>query len=367
MATGKKKVLMYHAFENKIGGPRTYIRTIINSELREEFDFATCFQNAAPGGINIGLLRRMVKEIKAQSPDIVHVHGVQSEGFYGALAAKLAGCPCVVMTVHGLACDGQKRHGAKWFLYRYFVEPLTLRLPDRVYCVCRYASERAIIKKNTLKNSCGYIHNAVDTLPVERTREQVRAQWKIEPEETVFVIAGRVTRDKGFDILGQAVKQLERSDAGKFRLMVVGDGEYLETFCENMREEIDAGQVIIIGQSACVADYLGAADVFVLPSYHENLPLALLEAGKMGLPCVASNVGGIPEMIKDGETGFLIKNQVPNAYVEKMELLMTNPLLRHTMSGAIKEDVDGRFSMALMCKRIKEVYTDGIRKSEHAE
>lgn len=367
MVADKKKVLIYYAFENKIGGPLTNIRDIINSELKDEFEFVTCFQNEAPGGINIRLLRRMVKKIKDEAPDIVHVHGLQSEGFYGVLAAKLAGCRCIVTTVHGLAFDSKSSHWMKRFLYRWFVEPLTLRMSDKVYCVCKYASERPIIKRNTRKNNCGYIHNAVGALTVEQTREQVRAQWKIEPEETVFIIVGRVCIDKGFDILTQIIKQLNQSNAGRFRLMVVGDGECLETFCENMREEIDAGQVIIIGQSACVADYLGAADVFVLPSYHENLPLALLEAGKMGLPCVASNVGGIPEMIKDGETGFLIKNQVPNAYVEKMELLMTNPLLRHTMSEAIKEDVDGRFSMALMCKRIKEVYTDGICKAGLAE
>lgn len=366
MVAEKKKVLMYYTFKNKIGGPLVYLQSIIHSELTDEFEFVTCFQNETAGGINIGLLWRMVKEIKAQSPDIVHVHGVQSEGFYGVLAAKLAGCPCVVMTVHGLACDGQKSHGAKWFLYRYFVEPLALRLSDKVYCVCKYASERSIIKRNTKKNNYGYIHNAVSALAVEQTREQVRTQWKIEPEETVFVIAGRVTRDKGFDILSQAVKQLECSDSGKFRLMVVGNGEYLETFCADMHDEIEAGRVIIIGQTNHVADYLGAADVFVLPSYHENLPIALLEAGKMGLPCVASNVGGVSEMIREGETGFLIEDQVPDAYVEKMELLMTNSLLRYRMSRAIKEDVDDRFSMAFMCKRIKAIYTDVICKSELA-
>lgn len=358
---------MYYTFENKIGGPLIYLRSIINSELKDEFEFVTCFQNEAPGGINIRLLRRMVKEIKAQAPDIVHVHGLQSEGFYGVLAARLAGCRCIVTTVHGLAFDGQKKHGVKWFLYRYLVEPFTLRLSDKVYCVCKYASQRPIIKRNTRKNNCGYIHNAVGALTAGQTREQVRAWWKIEPEETVFVIVGRVTRDKGFDILSRVVKQLACADAGKFRFMVVGDGEYLETFCADVREEIDAGQVIIVGQTDCVTEYLGAADVFVLPSYHENLPIALLEAGKMGLACVASNVGGVPEVIQDGKTGFLVETQEPEAYVEKLKLLMTDPSLRHRMSRAIKEDIDERFAMSLMCMRIKEVYTDGIRKSELAK
>lgn len=362
MGTDKKKVLMYYAFENKIGGPLTNIRDIINSELKDEYEFVTCFQNEAPGGINIRLLRRMVKQIRAQSPDIVHVHGLQSEGFYGVLAAKLAGCRCVVTTVHGFAFDGQKKYGLKWLLYRCFVEPLTLRLSDKVYCVCKYASERPIIKKNTGRNNCRYIHNATGEPSIIQTRNQVRAKWNIMPEETVFVITGRVTKDKGFEILGQAVKQLNRFCTIKFRLLVVGDGEYLEAFCTDMHEEIKAAQVILVGKTDRVADYLGAADVFVLPSYHENLPIALLEAGKMGLPCIASNVGGIPEVIQDEKTGFLIKDKLSCSYAKKMEILAMDTSLRRAMGQAIKKDVEDRFSMSLMCRRIREVYLDGMRK-----
>lgn len=362
MGANKKKVLMYYAFEDKIGGPLVYLRSIIHSELKKEYEFVTCFQNATAGGINIKLLRRMIRRIKEESPDIVHVHGLQSEGFYGVLAARLAGCRYIVTTVHGFAFDGQKKHGLKWFLYRYIIEPLTLRMSSRVYCVCKYASERPIIKRNTKKNNCGYIHNAVSELTVGRTREQIRAQWEIMPEETVFVIAGRVSKAKGFDILGQAVKLLNRSSTNRFRLMVVGDGEYLERFCADMCDEIETGQVIIVGQTNCVADYLGAGDVFVLPSYHENLPIALLEGGKMGLPCIASNVGGISEAIQDGKTGFLLNDKQPWSYAQKMELLMTDSSLRCAMGEAIREDVDNRFSMSLMCKRIKGVYDDGTRK-----
>ena len=147
MGTEKKKVLMYYAFEDKIGGPLIYLRSIMNSKLNEEYEFSSCFQNETSGGFSSKLLRRMVKQIKAEAPDIVHVHGLQSEGFYGVLAAKLAGCRYIVTTVHGFAFDGQKKRGLKWFLYRFFVEPITLRRSDKVYCVWKYAEERSIIKR----------------------------------------------------------------------------------------------------------------------------------------------------------------------------------------------------------------------------
>ncbi len=362
MKDRKKKVLMYSTFENKIGGPLVYLRSIVDSELNEEYEFSTCFQNETAGGINFNLLRRMTKQIKEQSPDIVHVHGLQSEGLYGVLAARLAGCRCVVMTVHGFAFDGQKKRGMKWLLYRYFVEPLTLWLSDEVYCVCQYASEREIIKRNVKISTHAYIHNAVGTPVITRTREEIRSKWNITEKETVFVIAGRVTKEKGFDILECAVKQLNRTGRNKFRLMVIGDGDYAETFCTEMSDEIASGQVIMVGQTEQVADFLGASDVFILPSYHENLPIALLEAGKMGLACIASAVGGIPEVIQDGESGFLVKDMQPASYVKKMNIFMEDVLLRDTMGKKMKENVEKRFAMPLMCEKIREVYVNGISR-----
>ena len=117
----KIKVLMYYSFGNRIGGPLTYINSIMNSELNEEIDFRTCFQNMAPNGLKMSLLKRMIKQIKSENPDIVHVHGLQSEGFYGVLAAKISGCHNIVTTVHGFAYDAQKKFSVKWFLYKYVV------------------------------------------------------------------------------------------------------------------------------------------------------------------------------------------------------------------------------------------------------
>ena len=355
-AEKKTKVLMYYSFGDSIGGPLTYLRSIMDSELNTRFEFATCFQNMAPGGLKLSLLLRMMRQIKQENADIVHVHGLQSEGFYGVLAAKMAGCRHIVTTVHGFAFDAQRKYGVKWILYRYLVEPLTLRLSDRVYCVCRHGAQRPIITRNTKGNGRGYIHSAIGPLRITQTREALRDQLQIAPQETVFVISGRISKAKGFGILAQAVKLLNQQQAGAFRLMVLGDGEYETTFRAEMAGEIQTGQVIMVGRTDRVADYLNAADICLLPSYHENLPLALLEAGKMGLACIASNVGGVPEIIRDGETGFLVEEQLPCAYARKMEILLSDVVLRQRMQKAIQQDMDERFSMSQMCKKIEEIY-----------
>lgn len=352
----KKKVVMYYTYGDRVGGPLTYINTIMNSELNEDYEFATCFQNMGAGGINLTLLRRMIQKLKEEKPDIVHVHGLQSEGLYGVLAAKFAGCKKIVVTVHGFSFDSQSISKRKRFMYRYFVEPATIRMADKVYCVCDYAAQREIIKRNAKRNNCGYIWNAVPDFKITESREDLRKRLKIKNDDTVFVISGRISREKGFDVLAQSMMSKRLKDNNNYKLLVIGDGDYSQTFCETLKDEVAKGKVIMAGKTDRVGDYLNASDVFILPSYHENLPIAVIEAGKMGLPCIISNAGGMPEIIVDNRTGFVICGWNPEDYAEKMELLLSNTELRRDMSRAIKKDVNDRFDISKMCKKIREVY-----------
>ncbi|MBQ3053603.1 MAG: glycosyltransferase [Clostridia bacterium] len=352
----KKKVLMYYSYGNKIGGPLTYINTIINSPLKEKYEFVTCYQNKAPGGWDGEMLKEMTDRIKAEKPEIVHIHGAQSEGFYGVLAAKKAGVKKIVMTIHGFAFDDSNCKGVKHFLYKNIVEPYSIRNSDNVYCVCEYASKRDIVKKNAGKRSFGYIHNCVPQLHIKENRESIRSRLNINENDVVFCISGRVTKEKGFDILEKVVKGLREAEETNFKLMVLGDGPYSKTFKENLKKEVEKGQVILVGQTNQVADYLAASDVFIFPSYHENLSIALLEAGASGLPAIVANVGGNPEIIKNNETGFVIDGFEYEKYLEKVKFFLNNPDDRISMGIKVKKDITDRFSLELMCGKIDEVY-----------
>lgn len=353
---GKKKVLMYYSYGDRVGGPVTYINTIINSELNRKYEFVTCYQNMAAGGVNIKLLRRMINKIKSEKPDIVHVHGLQSEGFYGVLAAKIAGCKNIVTTVHGFAFDSQSSSKMKRLIYRYLVEPFTLTVSDYIYCVCEYAAKRNIMKSYVGKCQPKYIHNCVPEIQITESREDVRKKLNIGSCDIVFAISGRVTKEKGFKELAEAVKCLNQEKKYEFKLIVIGSGDYQEVFCQKLAEEITAGQVIMVGQTNKVYDYLNASDVFVFPSYHENLPIALLEAGSVGLPCIAANVGGISEIINDQKTGFLIQSKNAWEYAEKMKLFIEDSILLNEMKENIKRDVCNRFSLGEMCEKIEAIY-----------
>lgn len=359
------KVLMYYSHGNKIGGPLTYINTVIESPLKEKYEFVTCYQNQAPGGWDGKMLKRMVEQIKQEKPDIVHVHGAQSEGFYGVLAAKKAGCKHVVMTVHGFAFDDSACKGMKHFLYKHIVEPFSLRHAEQVYCVCKFAADRKIVKKNCKKRLYGYIHNPVPQLCITEDRQSVRTRLGITEQDTVFAISGRLVYDKGFSVLADAVKIANRSTDVPFKLLVIGDGVYRNTFSQLMQEEIDAGQVILVGHTNRVADYLNAADAYVFPSFHENLSIAILEACASRLPCIVSNVGGNGEIVTDGENGFVIDGFAAKDYAEKMRYLLKNKDAMHTMGENAKRIADTKFSLETMCQKIDEVYRNALANSQY--
>lgn len=360
--TNKKPiVVMYYTYPNKVGGPLTYINTLINSPLNQSYEFKTIFQNKAPGGFDLALLRRMVKEIKKIRPDIVHVHGAQSEGFYGIIASKLAGCKHIVMTVHGFAFDDSGCRGIKKFLYKHIVEPFSVHVADYVYCVCEYAAKRPIVTKHARKRKICYIHNPVSLDVPTISRKDMREQLQCLDTDIVFCISGRVTKDKGFQILEEIVKRINKENIKNFKLLVIGDGDYFSEFSKNMSREINNNQVIMVGQTNQVVNYLNASDAFLFPTYHENLSIALLEANAAGLACVVSDVGGNREIVEDGRNGFLLKEITSDAFFEKICVLINDNVTLKNMSENAKSIAEEKFGLSTICDKINEVYKECLQ------
>ncbi len=365
----KPKVVMYFTYADRIGGPLTYLNMLMASPLNQVYDFDTCFQNKAPKGLNVSLLREMTARLKQLKPDVLHIHGVQSEGLYGAIAGRLAGCKHIVMTVHGLAFDDSGCRGIKRFLYRRIVEPLALRLSHRVYCVCDFAAQRPIVRNNAGrgKRNCGYIYNCVPAHTPGVSREQMRQQLGVGEDQKLFCFSGRVSREKGLDLLAEALHLLAQKELPAWKFMVIGDGTYRPEFEQAVKPLLEQGRVIMAGQTDRVADYLEAADGFVFPSYHENLSIALLEACGAGLACIVSDAGGNPEIIRNGVNGIVIDQKTPAAYAAAMEALLRDPEMMKSYQLKAQRDVHARFGREEMLERIEKVYDGCINNSKCTE
>jgi D-inositol-3-phosphate glycosyltransferase len=157
--------------------------------------------------------------------------------------------------------------------------------------------------------------------------------------ERILLYVGRIERLKGVDILLRAAAQLEHHDG--VRLLIVGGGgntteqERLKTIASELGIK---DRVSFLGSvpHGDLAAYYSAADVCVLPSYYESFGLAALEASACGRPVVASKVGGLPSVVLDGKTGYLVAWRCPGAFLQRLELLLANDRLRKDMGEAAR-------------------------------
>jgi len=353
-----KPVVMQHYCINQInnGGPAKGALLIMNSRLRGKYKFVPLEQTYAPHGINFELLNYFFKKIKKENPDILHIRGLQSEGLYGVLAGKFAGCKRIVVSVHGFYGDDLSSKGFKKFAFSNLLEPITLRMADLVYCVCEYATKRKIMLRHASR-LYGYIWNpAPDYSEYDKrlVREKTRKKLEISDEDIVLITVSRVSIDKGFPYLISAIKKINVND--KIKFLIVGDGPYCKTVRDLLEPEIKSGKVILTGKSSQVPELLLSSDIFVFPSLHENLSNALLEACAASLPCIATNVGGNPEVIVHEQSGILIEPNSPDALRQAMELLISSEDLRIQYGKQANKRIKHYFSQDKILDQIDTMY-----------
>ena len=188
---------------------------------------------------------------------------------------------------------------------------------------------------------------------------------KIRPErfadDPTLLFLGSIAEKKGvFDLL-EAVADL-RARYPRLRLVLAGVGEAQARVKERARALGISEQVELPGWiDASARDaWLAKADVFVLPSYYEGLPMSVLEAMAAGLPVIASDVGGIPEVIQDGVDGLLVAPGAVPALVRAIAKLLAQPALRESMGKAAQRKVARHYASERVMERIDAVYREII-------
>jgi glycosyltransferase involved in cell wall biosynthesis len=356
----QKPVIVQHSFGTPgLGGVMSFVREVLNSELAEKYQFETCFQPRPAGGINFRLIREMADRIRSYHPDLLHVSGLGNEGFHGLLAGRKAGCPRILVTVHGLVRDITMWQGWTLWLRRLIVgrllEPYTLRHADGVYCVCEYDAHREVITRYA-RHLFGCIHNAVNLPPLTTPDTTLRASFGFSPADTVAVFIGRLSIEhKGLIYLCEAAKILAMRSEQRIKVLIVGDG--------SDRAEIEAaaaglppGQFVFAGQRNDVYEILRMSDFLVLPSLRDNLPMVLLEAMACERAIVATNICGNPEVVVPGETGILVPPRDPIALAEAMQMLANNPEQCKVFGEAGRRRAEKYFSMRCLTANLDKVY-----------
>lgn len=351
-----KPVIVQHCFgELGNGGPMGGVQRLLDSDLARSYKFVTCFQDRPAGGINLPLIYQMARRIRSFKPDLLHVRGLQNEGFHGLMAGRLAGCRRILVSVHGFAGDivfpsSQLRQN----ILSKLLEPFTLRNADGVYCVSEYASKRKEIVKYA-RHNLGHVHNAVG-VPEFQRNIRLRTEFGALEDDVVAITVCRMTKEKGiFDLLSalQSLDPLPHSN--KLKMVMVGDGPELPAL-----KQFAAGlkniQVFILGKRLDIPELLSASDMFVFPSLHENLSNALLEAMSFALPVVATRVGGNPEVVINEKTGILVPPSTPMELATAIHTLLIDSSLRSKMGDAGRLRIKSHFSMPVLVRNLDLIY-----------
>jgi glycosyltransferase involved in cell wall biosynthesis len=193
-------------------------------------------------------------------------------------------------------------------------------------------------------------------LPGSAGRDAARRRF-VADDDAVIVVVAALERRKGHDVLLEALRRLVERGV-RFRCLLCGDGSERASLERQAAELGLGGRVVFLGEQRQVADVLAAADLFVLPSRYEGLGVAILEAMAMALPVVATRVGGIPEAVEDGRTGWLVPAEDDTALADAMAKLIAAPEHARDLGRCGRERILERFAMAHTAEAYERLYEE---------
>lgn len=211
-------------------------------------------------------------------------------------------------------------------------------------------------------NRIRIIYNGIETdlfHPNQKTREQIRRELQVTDEQSVIGTIGNLYPVKGHTYLVRAAAAVTQVFPESV-FIIAGRGQLLEGLQTEARELGVEKHIRFLGFREDVPALLQAMDIFVLPSLSEGLPLSALEAMASGKPVVATRVGGVPEVVVDGETGFLVAPEDADDLAEKLVCLLKAPCLLQQLGAKGHEMVKERFSLDRMVKNYEELYQKAL-------
>ncbi len=303
--------------------------------------------------IATGILAAHLADVRA---DVIHNHMYRAEivGTKAAIALGEAGHrrPWVISTVHSSrirAAEDQEE-----------LRRLTPSMNHLI--VVSNAIDAKVVDEGRTGAPRTLIYNGVD---LDRYDHQepcctLRDEYGMEPGSQIVGAVGRLELEKGHPTLLEAWPHVLRACPDAY-LMIVGEGSRFDALHEIARNLRIAHRVVFTGRRDDIPAVTAAFDVAVLPSHREAQGLTILEAMALSRPVVASDVGGIPEMIKDGITGLLVPPQDPPALAAAIVRLLRDHQLADMLGRAGHDLVHDRFCVEIMVNAVQDLYDEGAR------
>ncbi|MGZ4349648.1 MAG: glycosyltransferase family 4 protein [Solirubrobacteraceae bacterium] len=294
---------------------------------------------------DLGPLGRLASLLRRRPVDVIHAHKFGSN-VWAALLGGAVGVPVVIAHEHTWSFEG---HRARRLADRHVVA----RFSDAVIAVSEADRRRMVAEVGMPAHRVVLIPNGIAGAPTGDGAAVAR-ELGLTPGAPVLVQTATLRPQKAVEVMIAATAIVRRAHPG-VRLLVAGAGDIARFEAVAAAEGV-ADAVSLLGPRGDVADLLAAASVGVLSSDFEGMPLAVLEYMAAGLPVVATDVGGLPEIVRDGETGFLTAPRDPAALAERIGRLLSDPGLAREMGGRGRRRQRELFSREAMVGAVSVLY-----------
>jgi glycosyltransferase involved in cell wall biosynthesis len=340
-----------------IGGAEKLLFDLVNSLNKEKYEVMVAtvvrggilVKNFEEAGIpvqifkkktklGLGVLWKIYRYLRKENPQIVHTHLFGGDT-WGRIAAILARTPIIVSTEHNTNFDEKfiKRIVKKFLSY----------FTDKIIAVSEAVRKYSISKDYISEKKIEVIFNGINL------EKFLSISQKEFGEPPIIGIVGRLAEQKGHKYLFESLNLLKTIP---WTLWVVGDGPK-KAELERLSKDLDLRErILFLGAQENIPDILDKIDIFVLPSLWEGLGLAVIEAAAAAKPIVATNVGGIPEIIEDEKTGLLVEPGNVKSLADGLERVILGEGEALVMGRAARECVREKFGAERMVKKYEELY-----------
>jgi glycosyltransferase involved in cell wall biosynthesis len=300
--------------------------------------------------------RPLVEFLRRDRIDILHAHKFGSN-LWASVLGRLAGVPVIVAHEHTWSFAGDRK---RQFLDRHVIG----RFATVVLTVSEQDRERMISIEHLPADKVVHLPNGISPL-VESPGADVRGELGIPPSAPLVVSVSVLRAQKALDVLVRAAEIVHATLPGA-RFLIVGDGPERDPLAALVRQLGLEEIVHLAGHRSDVGDVLAASDIVASSSAFEGSPLALMESIGAGKPVVATRVGGVPEIVRDGVEGLLVPPGDPAALAAALVDLLRDPARRERMGAAGRERQRSEFDIHVMVERIGALYESLFSRTQRA-
>lgn len=308
------------------------------------------------GKFDIAAIRALARQLRAEPDVVVHSHGYKAD-LYTLLAARMAGVP-VMTSAHGWTSENAKvrlYERLQAYLWRWFDRVVAVSQSYRALAQAAGVPERKLV----------VVHNAIRSnyqVPDAGQRRRSRELLGLADGDVAIAVIGRLGIEKGHRLFVEAAGRLAPRH-GQAQFLIIGDGAERAALESQIAAAGLGATVRLLGHRDDLPAIYPGLDMLAITSLREGLPNVLLEAMLHAVPAVAMAVGGVPEVISDGEDGLLVPPGSLDGFSEALSRLLSDASLRQRLGAAAVEKVRSMFLFDARMQKMLVLYQAALAKA----